>query len=336
MLCIRQEKHLARFLNLDVPSLRTLAESAESYCEELVLHDPAKPDKVRQVLDVQGALRLAQQRIHKGILLPQLMPSDHSFGCVRGRHIKMNAGKHLGSQFAFSCDITNFYPSIHSSRVYKFFTDDQGCSPDVARLLARLCTFDHHLALGLITSPLLADQFLKPVDNRIAKLAATTNLVYTRYVDDITVSAPFDLRKNSGIPDTIRKILRTYGFSAKHTKDQFGRIGDPETLITKIRVNRGHLDVSRKYCDELCRLLEDLHSLGNGGAFNGPYYTSGQAWGRVQFVSWVNRGRRQRLRKLFGSVRWERVRAEAQKRGLVACKKTLAGIGKDETCRTVG
>ena len=72
----------------------------------------------------------------------------------------MNAERHLRSQFAFSCDIMEFYPSIHSSRVYRLFAKIQGCSPDVARLLTRLCTYRYHLALGLITSPLLADQFL--------------------------------------------------------------------------------------------------------------------------------------------------------------------------------
>lgn len=321
MLCIRQEKHLARELDFDVPALRSLAESAASYCQELELHDPAKPNKVRDVLDVRGPLRKAQRRIHDRILLPRLSPSDHSFGCVRGRNIKMNAERHMRSQFAFSCDITNCYPTIHYIRVYDFFTQDQQCSPDVARLLTQLCTHDFHLALGLITSPLLAEQFLKPIDNRIAKMARAAGLVYTRYVDDITLSGQFDLRK-SGFPNTVKQILRENGFST-NDKDQFGQIGEPEILITKIRVNRGHLDVSRKYVDDLIRNLRDLRTLGNGGEFTGPYYTSGQMWGRVHFVSWINRNRWRQLRKMFCSVRWKNASLEAKKRRLVVCKKTL-------------
>ena len=331
MLHIRQEKHLAKLLGLDVPGLRSLAESAESYCQELLLHDPAKPDKVRQVLDVQGALRRAQKRIHQLILRPGLVPSDYSFGCVRGRHIKMNAEQHLRSQFAFTCDITDFYPSIRSSRVYRFYADGQGCSPDVARLLTRLCTYRYHLALGLITSPLLANHFLKPIDKRIAAVAESANLVYTRYVDDITLSGPFDLQ-NTRIPSTVKTILRTHGFSTRDAKDQFGRIGDREVLITKLRVNRGRLDVSRRYFDDLCQALCNLQSLGNGGEFSGPYYTCGQMWGRVQFVCWVNPGRRHRLRRLFGSVHWKNVRHEAEKRGLVACKKTLEYVPRHAPC----
>lgn len=322
LLCIRQEKHLAKLLDLDVGALRSLVESVGSYCEELLLLDPRKPNKERQVLNVKGDLRRAQQRILKRILLPKLIPSDHSFGGIRDRHIKMNVERHLRSQFAFSCDITEFYPTIHSSRVYRFFTDGQECSPDVARLLTRLCTYDYHLALGLITSPLLADQLLKPIDKRIASLAESHNLEYTRYVDDITLSGPFDLR-SSGFPATIRKILATNGFCRSDTKDQFGRVGDPEVLITKIRVNRGHLDVSRKYLDDLLLQMDDLRRLSQGDKFTGPYFTRGQIWGKVNFVCWVNPGRRRVLQKFFLSIPWKKVAVEAERRGLVVCKKLL-------------
>ncbi|MEK6676514.1 MAG: reverse transcriptase family protein [Planctomycetota bacterium] len=273
-------------------------------------------------MDVRGALRKAQQRIQKRILIPRLLPSDFSFGCVRGRNIKMNAEAHKNSQFVFSCDITDFYPTIHSSRVYNFFSDNQGCSPDVARLLTRLCTYNHHLALGLITSPLIANHALTTVDFRIAQMASSVGLKYTRYVDDITISGPFDLHK-SGFPDTIKRILSTHGFSTNDAKDQFGSLGDPEVLITKLRVNRGHLDISRKYFDEVCRVLVDLRNLGNGGLFVGPYYTSGQMWGRVQFISWVNPNRRKTLRDLHRSIPWKQVDAEAKKRGLIKYHRTL-------------
>ncbi len=327
MLRIRQEKHLARTVELDVPAHRRLAESAESYCEELLLHDPAKPTRDRRVLDVHGDLKRVQRSIFKRIILPNLKPSDESFGGVRGRHIKMNAEQHLRSRFAYSCDITDFYPSIRYKRVYDFFTNVQKCSPDVARLLTRLCTYRYHLALGLITSPLLADQFLKPVDARIAKMAKARNLVYTRYVDDITISGAFDLAR-SGFPEAIKRILNTNGFATNNQKDQFGRVGDPEMLITKLRINRGHIDVSRRYYDKLCVLLANLQSLGEGGDFPSPYYTSAQVRGRIEFVSWVNRGRRPHLMKLYRAVDWKRVRIEAEARGLVVCKKTLRPIAR--------
>lgn len=325
MLRIRSEKHLARFLGMDVAGVRSLADSAESYCEELELHDPARPGRVRRVLDVHGQLRKAQEWIYRGIFLRRLLPSNHSYGGIKGRHIKLNAEKHLKSQFAFTCDIADFYPSIHSSRVYDFMVDGLDCSPDVGRLLARLCTYNYCLSLGLVTSPLLADQFLKPVDARISEMARRAGLVYTRYVDDITLSGPFDLAC-SGFPSTMKAILETNGFALNDHKSQFGSIGDPEVLITKIRINKGRLDVAPMYYLDLRQRLRHLRALGFGGEYEGPYYTSGQMWGRVQFVRWVNRRRSMELSRLYSSVPWAKVREVAAERGLVAARKHLRPV----------
>jgi len=160
-------------------------------------------------------------------------------------------------------------------------------------------------------------------------MARLHDLVYTRYVDDITLSGNFDLRR-SGFPAVIKSILDTNGFSTNDAKDQFGRIGDAEFEITKLRANRGHLDVSRKYLDDLCCRLRELQTLGEGGEFAGAYYTRGQMWGRVEFVSWVNPGRRRQLRNLFNSVPWKKAADEAKKRSLVVCKKSLGPIRRDE------
>jgi len=321
LLCIRQEKHLARALGFQVSELRNLADNIELYCDELELHDPAKPDKVRIVLDVQRPLRTVQERILDRVLLPKLMPSDFNFGGVRGRHIKLNAEQHLHSQFVFTCDIAGFYPSVHSSRVYRLFTS-QECSPDVSRLLTRLCSFRYHLALGLITSPFLADQILKPIDRRIAKMASDAGLIYSRYVDDLTLSGPFDLQ-SSGYPTTIKKILTANGFWLNEAKDLFGKLGDANALITQVRINRGRIDASRRYIDELCADLIALRALGNGREFSRRYYTSGQMWGRIEFVAWLRPGRRSELRRLYASVPWSKVEEIAGQRGLVACRKTL-------------
>ena len=98
---------------------------------------------------------------------PSCSVSDFSHGGVRGRHIKTNVEPHLKSTFVFTTDISNFYPTISHNRVYRLFSRDFCCSPDVAESAPRLCTYKHHLALGLITSPILADQVIAPIDARI-------------------------------------------------------------------------------------------------------------------------------------------------------------------------
>ena len=69
-----------------------------------------------------------------------------------------------------------------------------------------------------------ADQILKRVDRRIGAACKKADLVYTRYVDDITISGSFDLSQ-SGVPALIERILEQDGFKANPVKHIFGRLG---------------------------------------------------------------------------------------------------------------
>ncbi len=321
MIGIRQVKHLVAILDTTPEELKAVLDSPESFYEELILRDPKKPDKQRIVVDVQGTMRAYQLRLYKRVLLPKLAPSMHSHGGVKNRSIKTNAEPHLRSSHAFKTDISNYYPSIHHSRIYRLFTNSFGCSPDVARICTRICTYHHHLALGLITSPILADQILRRVDRRIAGLCAKNQLVYTRYVDDITISGRYDLEK-SGFARLIGEILQEDGFKTNPEKNLFGLL-ERDLTITNLRMVRGHLDVRLEYVDELIRQIDDAASLARGDEFEGPYYTPGQILGRVRFVCWVNPGRRFDLIRRFRSIQWQEVRAKARERKYEAERKTL-------------
>src|SRR5258707_6495400 len=119
MLSIRQPKHLAHALGVSLPRLLEVVDNTQPYYEALILLDPAKPDKLRKVVSVNGILRALQSRLYRRVLLPKIVPSIHSHGGVIGRHIKTNANAHLNSNFVFKSDISAFYPSIHFKRVYR-------------------------------------------------------------------------------------------------------------------------------------------------------------------------------------------------------------------------
>jgi hypothetical protein len=145
-------------------------------------------------------------------------------------------------------------------------------------------------------------------------------VVYTRYVDDITFSAKYDLEK-SGLPELLSQLLNEHGFRPNTSKHFFGELS--ASCITGIRVRNGRLDVNAEYAVALEEQLDEAHSLAQGGAFHGHFYTLNQLRGKIQFVAWINPGRRARLlRKLF-SISPQAHRDEAMKRGLVAQKPRL-------------
>jgi RNA-directed DNA polymerase len=324
MLNLRQVDHLAATIGFPVSELREVAKQSREFYQRLELHDPMKPGRIREVLNVKGAMRVVQDRLSNKIFSRKLKPSPYSHGGVKGRDIKSNAQAHASSVFVFTSDISAFYPTISHFRVYQLFNKRLGCTPDVAHLLTPLCTYRHHLALGLITSPILAEQVLAPLDVRLGRACAKAKLTYTRYVDDITISGSFDL-EISGFSALVAEILRQSGFRINPDKNHFGRIDDG-TPITKISIKNGHPDVRREYLVELDRQLDATEQLAKGGPFEGLYFTREQIRGRINFVKWINPGRERPLARKFNSINWKTVRKEAERRGYVVARKRLVPI----------
>jgi hypothetical protein len=291
--------------------LHAVLREADNYYEELLLTRPGS--KVRRVMNPRGPLRHLQTTFHEKVLLPALNRSPYSHGGVRGRNILTNVSVHLGQQFVFTADLADFYPSIRWGRVFRLF-ERLGCSIKVARLCTLLCTCRDRLEQGLVTSPILADQLMIPVDTRIGGACAQAGLVYTRFVDDLTISGKFNLEA-SGIPALVRRIIEEHGFHCNEDKDQFGRVAYGAT-VTKLRFPKGYPDVRTSYLAEVERQLRDAASLSNGGLFTGPYLTETQVRGRVAFICWVNPRRSKSLHRLLKQVDWEKAREEARRRGI--------------------
>ena len=289
-----------------------------SFVDELRLVNVRKP---RDVIRVSGPLWKLQDRMLRRVLMPNLSPGCFSHGGVTGRSPKSNALEHLKSRFVYKADVSNFFPSIHRERVHRFFRE-MNCSPDMAHIATEICTYDHHLALGLVTSPFLADQLLRPVDNRIAGMCKSVGIKYTRYVDDITISGNFDFSK-SGIPSSVTSILNEHGFSNNSEKAEFSRIEDCAITGIRIRIRGGKLDVSREYIDRLSKRIADANMLASGQFTGSAFLEENQLKGRVHFVSWVNPGRRGRLIRRLNAIDWNQFWNHANAFGLVAKKSKL-------------
>jgi hypothetical protein len=313
---------LARLLGTNPGYLSTVAEFASSYCTDLILIDPAKPEKQRPIVSVTGPLRKYQNRLFRVLLAPNHRPSSYSHGGVRGRNIKTNVRPHLGSTFVYTTDIANFYPSVHYTQIYRLFVDRFGCSPDVARICTKLCTHRHHLAQGLVTSPILADCIMSVADYRIGTMCAKSGLIYTRFVDDIAISASYPVDSGS-FPRLVKEILGSCGLRINAEKEDKGRISDGK-YITKLWINRGKLDVRPRYLDEIYMQLRDAARLAEGGEWVGTYHTPNQIRSRIEYIAWINPGRRRALMKRYRAILWNRVQEEALHRGLLAPKKKVA------------
>jgi RNA-directed DNA polymerase len=329
---LRDPKHLCKILHHPVNRILEVTSDPDRFYEEFLLRDPTGRTRDRPVLNVIGELRLYQERLHK-YLSRKLPISPYSHDSVKGRSIKTNAEKHCASRFLFKADIANCYPSIKHVQVYRLFTERLECSPDVARLCTRICTYKHHLALGLPTSPILADQLLAGADRRIARLCERHGLVYTRYVDDIFISGPYDLEQSS-FARIVQEILQQQGLRSH--KHHFGAFGDDASAIAGIRIRRRKIDAKREYIDEVYRQLDDAAAVSMGNELKGLFYTRGQITGRINFVCWLNPKYAGPMHRRLKAINWRRHAEEAEFKSYQVRKRLMPLRQMEHGCPNEG
>jgi RNA-directed DNA polymerase len=174
-------------------------------------------DQFRTITESQPPLKAIQQKIQVDHLSNLSWP-EHVHGGIKGRSNVTNARSHLGKKHRFVTDIGSFFPSVSYRVVYRAFENHLNFSPDAARLATRLTTFKGSLPQGTATSPLLANLVFLPVDRQLATFCSGHGITYTRFVDDLTFSAPTDFARLTG---EIRSIIAESQFQIKGAKTKY-------------------------------------------------------------------------------------------------------------------
>lgn len=296
---IRSVKHLAWSLETSPDALMLLAEETSKYYRSF---EREVKGKKRLLVESTGPLKSIQRRILDNVLM-RLSPFPASFGAAKGKSIKDNAKVHAASRYIGKLDIRSFYPSVHSTRVYRFFIGHE-CSPDVAHLLTALTTKDHALPLGTSTSPALADQIVRQIDLRIHGMAAKAGLNYTRYVDDITLSGPFPVERFGRVAV---KILSQTGFKVKKSKLVFYGPSDcsSERVITGVAVRNGCITAPMDYVRALEEELRQAIRESRRRVVEGDFCPQEHYRGKINYIKWLDPERGLRLLKLYRRVDWQ-------------------------------
>lgn len=115
---------------------------------------------------------------------------------VKKKGIAKNARAHRTNPCILKLDFTNFFPSITDEDVKSFFTqsDEHFDTVDAECLASILCwaptrSSTKCLAIGAPSSPMLTNNILYRFDCETHSICKEKDIVYTRYADDITLSA---------------------------------------------------------------------------------------------------------------------------------------------------
>jgi RNA-directed DNA polymerase len=203
----------------DAPRLYTSFEIPKPNGSKRTIRPPKKVlrDLQRTILDTLQA----------GIRYPRWMT-----GGVPRRSIFDHAKPHVGQHMVATFDVHAFFPSTNAKLVRKVLAA-LGFRDAALDGALRLVIKDDELPQGGPTSLFLANLALEHADRRIDALCRKHALSYTRYVDDMAISGPEDLR---GFKGPILSWVEECGYCVAPSKIRFMDRGK-EQIVTKLRVN---------------------------------------------------------------------------------------------------
>jgi RNA-directed DNA polymerase len=293
----------------------------------------ARRNGLPRVIEAPKArLKEIQRRLLHEIL-DHVPAHDAAHGFVRGRSVVGHAALHAGQDAVLRLDLKDFFASIAAARVYGIFRT-MGYAPAVAHALTGLCTntvplavwqeisrpisatlvqprfwlgrqlATPHLPQGAATSPALANLAAFRLDRRLAGLAGSLGLCYSRYADDLTFSGTTRLRdQSSHLRMLVTTIAREEGFAVNREKSVLRTAGGRQSVCGVV-VNV-HPNVTRAEYDRLKAILHNAKRSGPGSQNRaGVADLEAHLRGRIGWVSSLNPSRGEKLRRRFEEVAW--------------------------------
>ena len=171
-----------------------------------------------------------------------------AFAYVPKRSIVDNNKKHVNSDWFLKTDFSGFFPNTTLDFVMEMmsiiFPMSEVCKRkdgyDALRKAPSLGFLNGGLPQGTCLSPMLTNIFMIPIDHELFNKLAERNIVYTRYADDIHISAKakFPYKEIVKlIEETLKKFNAPYVI--KQEKTHFGSVKGKNWMLG-LMVNANH------------------------------------------------------------------------------------------------
>lgn len=189
-------------LGVHAPSMYPVHKIEGSGSTRKITYNPSMP------------IKKMQQKIIKVILASVSFP-QYLNGGVKERSYRDDCQLHVGAKTVISLDIATFFESVTEQEVIKIWKRFFHFSPEVAELLTRLTTHEGRLPRGAPTSSYLANLVFWDVEPRISANLKQQGVMYSRFVDDVSLSSPRYLKTREMSP----MLSQIYGmFASKGVK----------------------------------------------------------------------------------------------------------------------
>lgn len=310
-----------------ISTVASLSEALGVSCEELIAVSMMSPEqlytektipkaggKERTVFNPHRRLRKIQRRINSRILADKDMVKwpVYLYGSIsnqeydvedfslNGKDYVSCAARHCGARSLLKLDVQSFFDNIHFDAVFDIFSGFFKYPEEVSRILATLCCRGEHVVQGGITSSYLASLCMYDVEGNVAKRLHRKGLVYTRLVDDITISAKSVKADFSYAKNLVIAMLESKDLPVNDAKTQIHRAGTKPLTVHGLRVG---FSTPRLPADEVRRIRAAVRNVESLAAENN-YRTShsyrhdyNRCMGRVNKLRRVGHNQHENLKR---------------------------------------
>lgn len=195
-------------------------------------------------------------KIHTRIasLLCRIEMPDFLHSGVKKKSYVTNANAHLGDHPVLTMDISSFFKSISKTSIYNSFLQYFNISPDIAGLLAELCSYNGHLPTGSRISLPLSFWCSKKMYDKLSSYCFNKDIKMTVYVDDITFSGE---RVSLLVQKHLSRIIHDSGYQVNQKKTRLYTKYKPKQ-ITGVIVNGNVTKVRNAHQRKIHELLEEM------------------------------------------------------------------------------
>ena len=299
---IFDKRHLSKILNIDEFQLNYILKELENkYYHSFKI---IKKYGGERIINAPSNKLLIIQKWILNNILNNITISEYAMGFCKKKSILDNAKVHLNKQCILNIDIKDFFTNISRKRIFGIFYY-YGYSNYVSYILSRLCTYCDYLPQGAATSPILSNIVCYKLDKRLNGLAKKFDANYTRYADDITFSANYNIFEMLPL---IREILIDEGFLINERKTRL-LYKHQRQEVTGLVVNGKSVRVNRKYIKDFKKELYYCKKYGVSShrehiSDDKSFYKE-HMYGKAEFVRMIDKELGEKLFLELGTINWE-------------------------------
>jgi RNA-directed DNA polymerase len=228
---------------------------------------PKSDGTSRVVYKPHYKIKKVQRKINSRIFKELVIWPDFLFGSVPNHNdtdlsIKRDyiscASLHCGAKSILKIDIKNFFDNIHKDLVRDIFISFFKFRGVALDFLVDFCVNGEFIVQGALTSSYIASLCLHDIETTVVRRARRKKLVYTRLVDDITVSSKIFDFDFSQIRKHIEDMLADKDLPLNFEKSGVFHNSTKPLVVHGLRVDHHK---PRLPSDEVKKIRSSLHNL---------------------------------------------------------------------------